>query len=161
MAKRYSIAQLEAMAQIALCEASFNNKNVDVVELANLLGYSVFQADFENDIAGKVEKNSNEAIIYINRNDKPERQRFTIAHEIGHILLHHNNNQDIDFIDYRNKGEYSQKEFEADNFPAALLMPKDRSIELWNNLNDVDDFARAISVSRAAASIRLMNLGLI
>ena len=84
-----------------------------------------------------------------------------IAHEIGHILLHHNGGQDIDFTDYRNNDRYDKKEFEADNFAAALLMPKARSLEVWGLTGDVDDFARAMKVSRKAAAIRLINLGLI
>lgn len=157
----YTISQLEKIADIVLTSTGFNDKNVDVVHVANLLGYSVFQADLGASIAGMVEKNAQEAKIYINKNELPERQRFTIAHEIGHILLHHKGGQDIEFTDYRNNDRYDQKEFEADNFAAALLMPRDRSLEVWNNTQDVDNFARFMKVSRKAAAIRLINLGLI
>ena len=157
----YTVRQLEKIADIVLSSTGFNDKNVDIVKVANLLGYSVFQADLGGSVAGMVEKNSSEAKIFINENELPERQRFTIAHEIGHILLHHNGGQDIDFTDYRNNDRYDKKEFEADNFAAALLMPKARSLEVWGLTGDVDDFARAMKVSRKAAAIRLINLGLI
>lgn len=158
MPQNYSIYQLENMAEAVLKQTGFLNENVDVVKLANILGFNVYQAYFSDDVSGKVVKE--EKAIYINRLDKPERQRFSIAHEIAHILLHHKG-EIGNFIDYRNKGIYNQQEFEADNFAAALLMPKNRSIEVWQKYKDVDDFAFAMKVSRAAASIRLINLGLI
>ncbi|MDD3506613.1 MAG: ImmA/IrrE family metallo-endopeptidase, partial [Sulfurimonas sp.] len=58
-------------------------------------------------------------------------------------------------------GDYNQKEFEADNFAASLLMPKEISIKVWKKTRDIDDFADAMQVSKVAASIRLRNLGLI
>lgn len=158
MPQNFSIYQLENMAEAVLEQTGFLNKNVDVVKLANILGFNVYQTNFSDDIAGKVVREEN--AIYINQLDKPERQRFSIAHEIAHILLHHKG-ETGNFIDYRNNGTYNQQEFEADNFAAALLMPKDRSIEIWQKYRDVDDFAFAMKVSRAAASIRLINLKLI
>lgn len=156
----YTIYQLEQMAETVLTESGFTGINVDVVKLANMLGYAVFQANLSDNIAGQVIKNKQISAIYINANDAPSRQRFSIAHEIAHILLHHNPQEET-FTDYRNNGTYSQQEFEADNFAAALLMPKDRSLDIWNICKDVDDFANAMRVSKAAASIRLTNLGLI
>nr|DAO82996.1 MAG TPA: IrrE protein [Caudoviricetes sp.] len=159
---RYSIQQLEAMADLTLANfQQTQNSLIDVVFIANELGYSVLEASFKDDVSGMVISNGDdEKKIYINKDDQVGRQRFTIAHEIGHILLHQKDNKGA-FVDYRNKTTYDHREFEADNFAAALLMPKDRSIELWNKLNDVDDFAGIMGVSKAAASIRLMNLGLI
>lgn len=160
MSTSYTIYQLEQMAEAVLVQSGFADANVDIVKLANMLGYTVFQANLSNNIAGQVVKNEQGGAIYINVNDTPGRQRFSIAHEIAHVLLHHNS-QEQTFIDYRNNGTYSQQEFEADNFAAALLMPKDRSLQVWNNYKDVDEFANAMGVSKAAASIRLTNLGLI
>ncbi|WP_103649807.1 ImmA/IrrE family metallo-endopeptidase [Campylobacter concisus] len=157
----HTYKQLESVANVTL--EHFNQQNLEftnVISIANQLGYTVVSTDFENDISGMVVNSKDEKTIYINNNDSPERQRFTIAHEIGHILLHHIKNDEY-FVDYRNKERYDSKEFEADNFAANLLMPKDKSIDVWQRTHDVDDFAKIMKVSRAAASIRLMNLGLI
>mgnify|MGYP000993290245 CR=1 FL=1 len=157
----HTYKQLESVANVTL--EHFNQQNLEytnVISIANQLGYTVISTDFENDISGMVVNSKDEKTIYINNNDTPERQRFTIAHEIGHILLHHIEDDEY-FVDYRNKERYDSKEFEADNFAANLLMPKDKSIEVWQGTRDVDDFAKTMKVSRAAASIRLMNLGLI
>lgn len=65
---------------------------VNVVKLAKELGYSVHKAVFKNKnisggvkfLAGEKEKGA----IYISINDSASRQRFTLAHELGHCVMH-------------------------------------------------------------------------
>lgn len=58
------------------------------------------------------------ALIWVNSNHSKVRQRFSVAHEFGHILMHHRNG-----IPSPGNNE-SEQEFEsASNFAAALLMP--------------------------------------
>ena len=159
---RKTYEQLEAAANVTL--KHFNPQNsqfTNVIAIAMALGYKVMATNFEKNISGMVVNNADGKYIYVNKNDTPERQRFTIAHEIGHILLHHVQKDEEYFVDYRNNNQYNDREFEADNFAAALLMPREKSISTWYETEDVDDFAKAMKVSRAAASIRLINLGLI
>ena len=136
-----------------------NDFPIDVVKIANELGFNVFLSDFdEANIAGMVVNSPREKSIYINKDDIPQRQRFTIAHEIGHIILHHQNNGDFKEVDFRNTDELpTQKEIEANAFAATLLMPKEQTVEMWNILQDIDDIANYFKVSKAAAAIRLMN----
>lgn len=158
---RKTYEQLEAAANVTL--KHFNPQDsqfTNVIAIAMALGYKVMATNFEKNISGMVVNNADGKYIYVNKNDTPERQRFTIAHEIGHILLHHVQKEEY-FVDYRNNVKYDDREFEADNFAAALLMPREKSINVWHETEDVDDFAKAMKVSRAAASIRLINLGLI
>nr|DAS72131.1 MAG TPA: IrrE protein [Caudoviricetes sp.] len=158
---RKTYEQLEAAANVTL--KHFNPQDsqfTNVIAIAMALGYKVLATNFEKNISGMVVNNADGKYIYVNKNDTPERQRFTIAHEIGHILLHHVQKEEY-FVDYRNNVKYDDREFEADNFAAALLMPREKSINVWYETEDVDDFAKAMKVSRAAASIRLINLGLI
>ncbi len=161
----YSRSQIEAIAQkVREKYGNTNEKQINVVEIANKLGFDVYEADFENDrIAGKVIDDGNTRAIYINRHDIPQRKRFTVAHEIGHIVLHHPlSNERFEKIDYRGANEkYDQKEWEANQFAASLLMPEDITRKLWEKLQDVDDFADVMGVSKAAAAIRLESLELI
>ena len=67
---------------------------VNVLLLAKKLNYTVYQASFKNEnISGGITFNTdgNGGKIYVNHNDSPFRQRFTIAHEIGHAVLHSEN----------------------------------------------------------------------
>jgi len=137
-------------------------KYVDVEKIAQVLGFKVYETDFDNDsISGKVINTHEVKEIYV-ADEAFERQRFTIAHELGHIILHHKPNQEVKEIDYRTSSStFNRKEFQADAFAAALLMPKEIVKKVWNSLNDVDDLATYFKVSKAAASIRLLNLKLI
>lgn len=135
---------------------------VDVEAIANKLGFEVYETTFDDsNISGKVINHNSQKEIYIT-SDSFERQRFTIAHEIGHIILHHGPNDEICEIDYRHsESKYTRKEYQANAFASALLMPKDKVKSIWKKLNDVDDLADYFKVSKKAASIRLINLELI
>ena len=101
------------------------------------------------------------------------RQRFTIAHEISHYLLHMKKNQKSQlFIDrhltFRRGGYFSGEEIEANQLGAALLMPRTLvQQELRKNDLDLDDeeaitfLAKRFHVSTAAMSNRLSNLGML
>ena len=159
----YNIEQIEQISNAVLKAFNEDNKSViDVINIANNLGFTVSQAKFDRDISGMVKNSKEVKQIFINNQDIPSRQRFTLAHEIGHILLHHDNlDKDFDVVDYRNNGISNRKESEADSFAASLLMPKERAKNVWAFYEDVDDFAEEFGVSKMAASIRLRYLGLI
>lgn len=111
---------------------------VPLTELAQALGYKVnyFTPDADTiKISGFVDYKSDKKIIGINSSDSEYRQRFTIAHEIGHIL----NGDDISndfYIDYRDNIEgknRDKKEVMANKVAAELLMPK---IEFINKFEE-------------------------
>lgn len=81
-----------------------------------------------------------------------DRDRFTLAHEIGHCVLHAR----------RDAGQ--DAEAEAHAFAGALLLPRDRMIELVNARTTLHDFARikaTFGASISATVMRSHQLGLI
>lgn len=115
--------------------------------------------------------------ITVNNTDVSTRQRFTIGHEIGHIILEHSG------VSYRTdvKEKYSTliekiKETHANQFAAELLMPKKLvsenllcvlkkqgySIEDKLSQEDVDVIVRELAlkmqVSDTAMDFRIHNL---
>jgi len=112
-------------------------------------------------------------VIVINSQDSLQRQRFTIAHEIGHIKLHSNKRKLGDIIcasDTSQKETINREEWEADYFAANLLVPLDRLKEYVRSLNikgekkDVERLARMVSekfnVSFSVAKTRLEKIGI-
>jgi Zn-dependent peptidase ImmA (M78 family) len=104
----------------------------------------------------------------------PTRRRFTIAHELGHFLLHRNEELHVDErfpIGFRS--ELSSKaldaaEIEANQFAAELLMPSTLLIDHVRSLSSIGDAETAVSqlahlyeVSEQAMTIRLSALGLL
>lgn len=104
-------------------------------------------------------------IIGINRNHYPNRQRFTIAHELGHLFLHVQNYIiEDEIIDYTRHGdkEITSIERNADKFAAELLMPErdiDKKFSAENPIRNVIDFADYYGVSEQAMEIKLYNIG--
>lgn len=94
------------------------------------------------------------ARIYINENLPKSRRTFTLAHEIGHFLLHPSEEKfRVDVVDYT-KPE-SRDESEANYFAASLLMPKDDLKKLLKVTNDTRDIAKYFAVSEKAVMNRL------
>lgn len=135
-------------------------KTVDIVAVAREMGYSVFMANLKDDIRGMVVYDNEEHSIYVSKDDSAEQKKFAIARGLSHILLHRDENQEC-FVDYKNKSTYSAKEYELDNFAAALLMPKELAYKTWQKTQRVREFAEVMGVSQAAAAIRLTGLKLI
>lgn len=59
-------------------------------------------------------------VIIINKNFSNDRKRFTLAHELGHLLMHIL--EDFPISDYRNEKE---REKEANDFASEFLMPEE------------------------------------
>lgn len=83
--------------------------------------------------------------IFYNDNIKLEIQRFTIAHEIGHIVLKHFKDED-----------FCVKEKDANIFASCLLMPK--SIIKECNVNTIYGVSALCGVSYSAASYKFTKI---
>lgn len=82
------------------------------------------------------------------------RARFTIAHEIGHAVMHVGTLNRAGFA--RTIPAYRDPEWQANRFAAALLMPR----LLVSQYSTVAEVVDAFHVSSAAARLRLQNNGL-
>ena len=101
----------------------------------------------------------NEAIIYLPQNSSPARDRFTIAHELGHFFLH--KNPGAPRVSFTRRGS-DKFEWQANWFAAELLMPRDVFLETAAKYcNDEDALSRIFGVSKSAASVRLKSLNII
>jgi Zn-dependent peptidase ImmA (M78 family) len=143
-----------------------------VEEIARRLGAQVTYDAFEGDISGMLYRDGDTAVIGVNSRHATTRQRFTVAHECGHLLMHKGQPVYIDRfvrVNWR-AGESHREEREANAFAAELLMPRDLiKTELARvakvrqpTLRDVAaDLAGRFRVSEEAMTYRLTNLGLL
>lgn len=86
----------------------------------------------------------------------PLRDRFTVAHELGHYFLHSNQGYQP-IIAYR-KGS-TRIEWEANWFAAALLMPRADFKAVCDKTDDLAVIATKFGVSIDAARVRRNALG--
>lgn len=137
---------------------------VETVATANALGLNVFRvSNWPDDISGMIRKDSDDGgdsgfVIYVNASHSKVRRRFTIAHEIGHFVLHKSLIGDgiVEDALMRAQGFSSRIEYQANQFAADLLMPWHLiEIAKTQGTESVEALAEAFQVSRDAMSIRL------
>ncbi|MEN5176051.1 hypothetical protein D3C73_1049480 [compost metagenome] len=102
---------------------------VKVGKLAQNLGIEVFRSPLPPKISGMIQPSQSGGRGYeirVNKYEVPERQRFTLAHEIAHFLLHKSDIRSgvVDSVMYRS-ALTSRKEAEANRLAADIVMPMD------------------------------------
>lgn len=106
-------------------------------------------------------------VIWFNDRQARIRQRFAIAHGLGHLLLHHGISGGEDL--FRDPPEHfllnhpDLYERHANDFATKLLMPAEVIHWLIRELGitDIQELARKLEVSKAAMKYRLKALDLI
>lgn len=120
-----------------------NNRNYDRVlnEVLDFYllrsGISVNYKCLEENCLGKFDVLDNKILISQDLTNDEHRLRFTIAHEIGHSVLHRgylkkyvSNISDENFDLSNNENWFNRMEIQANKFAACLLMPKESFIRV-------------------------------
>jgi Zn-dependent peptidase ImmA (M78 family) len=141
---------------------------VKLSEIARQLGVEVKAATLKPGLSGEIKRKPDGGFrIRVNRHDPKRRQRFTVAHEIAHFLLHQDQIGDGIEDDKLYRSELSdRREQEANRLAADILMPE-RLIRFAleeAEEKDVGDkalyLANQLDVSESAMSIRMESLGI-
>lgn len=166
---------VEARAERILAEYGLHSPPISVERVAARLGIQVERTMFGDDVSGVLVIEDGRGVIGVNASHAPARQRFTIAHEIGHYVLHRDelpvfiDKQLRQYLAVFRNGESAtgeqHREREANGFAAALLMPagllRDEVARLRLDLEDeeaVGALATRFNVSRRAMDLRLLNV---
>lgn len=112
---------------ISCKELARNLKNadgrIDIIKLANLLSIKIYSTDEIKETAFIAYDNDSKSYeIYVNSNETRTRQRFSIAHEIAHFLLHKNKIREFVVVGKQNACSLMQK--------IANLFHKDKVSEI-------------------------------
>lgn len=141
-----------------------NNSDIFPIEaVLERIGVTIHLEEMEKgELSGYIEKRANGWHIGVNKYEVEGRQRFTLAHELAHLLFHRHiiNGKFQEAIKlYRSEDNYVHIEMEANMFAAELLMPSERFRELWDILS-LQDISDRFGVSRYAAEFRAKKLRL-
>jgi Zn-dependent peptidase ImmA (M78 family)/transcriptional regulator with XRE-family HTH domain len=161
-------ARLGALAVGAAREHGFNPP--DTRDLAGLVesvfGVDVAVVDLPAGFDGLTWADENVQLILVGTSQLPARQRFTIAHELGHLLAEDDQgthiDADVDAAEHRRE----PSELRANAFAAVFLMPEDRlreEVPTSGGLSEsrFAELACRLWVSPSTLAWRLLNLGLI
>jgi Zn-dependent peptidase ImmA (M78 family) len=146
---------------------------VPVARIANELGVALRYELLEGDLSGMLYRAEDGAVVLgVNSWHAEVRQRFTIAHELGHLALHAETLYVDGFVarDTQSSLAIKPEEIDANAFAAELLMPRNAVLEQLSKLigdsadltlkRAVAELARIFDVSEQAMQFRLVNLGL-
>jgi Zn-dependent peptidase ImmA (M78 family) len=144
---------------------------IDIIKLAENLGIDVYAEEKDDDFNSCIifDKENQKHAIYVNLNHPITRQRFSIAHELAHYVLHPEKiKQGMVNREEKITPRTKVQEEEADSLAEEILMPKeliekylqgshiDKTTRIDANLvNEISDYFR---VSKVVATIRLRNL---
>ncbi|SRR6266566_4172168 len=154
--------------------ARVSDPPVPVERVARLLGAQLRYVPFEGELSGLLSQEQGRIIIGVNELHPKNRQRFTIAHELGHLKLHHHSELHIDhhyrvlLRSKRSSQAIDPDEIEANTFAAELLMPlallekdiKEQAVD-YEDDEMIRTLAHRYKVSLQAMIFRLTNMGLI
>jgi len=133
-----------------------------------------YDATGYHDVSGMLYRSTTETVVGLNEKHSDTRRRFSLAHELGHFLLHKGELFVDAKVNFRNRLSSmgtDREEIEANAFAAELLMPSDLvSSEFYKLFDDkkssqhdapVEFLASRFKVSTEAMEFRLRNLGLL
>jgi Zn-dependent peptidase ImmA (M78 family) len=135
-------------------------------QIAEKLGIRIKRAP-SDDFSGILLRKDGKALIGVNNTESHVRQRFTIAHELGHFFLHQAKDAFVDYRDNQHGGIRSSKEREANMFAAAFLIPRTSLVADVKKISskgifeiEIENLAKKYDVSKESMNYRLLNLGL-
>ena len=167
--------RIESMIQQLLHRHGVNEAPVPVGRIAKAEGARIFYQSLEDSVSGFLYRDQQQAVIGVNTHHAPVRQNFTTAHELGHLMLHDQEQLHVDHDfrvrlrdDVSSQGT-DEAEREANFFAASLLMPREfleSDLEGEDYVDLLDDemlrnLARKYGVSTQALVNRLKNIGYI
>lgn len=128
---------------------------VDLAAVANALGVKRIEV-IPMAEEGRLEQRAGQASVWLRAGAPAHRRRFTLAHELGHLVLA---DPHRDFTAHRMWSSPDREERFCDAFAASLLLPRDWVLaqfsERAENLMTVRDLANATGASMSASLVRL------
>lgn len=159
---------------------------INVITIAASMGIKVFTVEFTDpNVKGAIadfkspmpQFNGEQRIIAVDKKSYATRKIFTIAHEIGHYVMHCGESNDFFERDVYESNEEKKDlednrtsiEKDADKFAACLVMPRDMFIDFVENSpyykirdkqNLVQEICKKFIVAEKAAKKRLKEVGM-
>jgi len=163
---RYSHAA--KIAQKTIDETKISAPPVDVNKILTHIGINLLPYPFPEKVSAILLKENNMLVVGVNNSHHPNRQRFSIAHEIGHYLLGHYKDVFVDMSEI-SEGRFDAfdtdhnkvQEQEANYFAGELLMPSAMLKKDFAKLRNVEEIAKLYKVSKDALWIKLLKLKLV
>jgi Zn-dependent peptidase ImmA (M78 family) len=165
-------------ARTLLRQAKLTSPPTPIDRLVRTAGALLQYIPLDDELSGMAFEKAGQAVVAVNALHHPNRQRFTIAHELGHIVMHRDHIADQVHVDkeFRVRPDAVLRrdvlaatgtdalEIEANAFASELLMPREWLERELSGGWDIDEgekiegLARRFKVSVSAMQFRLLDL---
>ncbi|WP_052328795.1 ImmA/IrrE family metallo-endopeptidase [Porphyromonas catoniae] len=152
---------VDSLLGIASQKELYDGDSLDILKLIELRDdLRVEFVSLDSAISGKLSRDGDKWVISVNKGHSRNRQRFTLAHELAHYVLHKSEKESFtDTVFFRGMS-VNNIEYAANDFAAKLLMPEDRVRRLVREgVASVETLAESFGVSVAAMLYRVKQLG--
>jgi Zn-dependent peptidase ImmA (M78 family) len=110
--------------------------------------------------SGRAQWSRNRWLLLVDSDEAPVRQRFSLGHELAHVIFHPLS--DVVFYPLRGRTAEQWEEQACEYFAACLLMPRMWVKRAWSGgMRGVPDLARLFDVSYVSMQYRLEQIGLV
>lgn len=147
---RPNFAKAKKQAMDLLQKYAIEHPPVDPVDISRRLGVEVLFVEFDEqdkNISGFFDAVEN--TIFVNKSEFPLRQTFTVAHELGHKILHEEWAKSSEYkMLFRDQDatDPDPHEKEANSFAAHLLVPRFMLDQVWTKYS-VEQLSKLFAVS--------------
>lgn len=175
------MGRAEDRAVAVLRKFGIEQPPIPVEDIADRVGALIVRNNFDGTESGFTLRDGSRIIIGVNTRTSRKRQRFTIAHEIGHVVLHESplivdHSVRMDWRDNVSSLGTERQEIEANAFGASLLMPQEMVIARAKEYSAhaphslagaswrerfISELAQEFDVSTEAMGFRLIRLGIL
>jgi Zn-dependent peptidase ImmA (M78 family) len=156
------IAYVRRVVKQLLRSAKIKTPPVDLRAVTSACGLGYEEVDyFPDDVDALIVSTDDGSVAVVNRRQSIVRRRFSLAHEIGHYVLH----RDVAVLEVdvsidvppsgEDGGEVSAREREANLFAGDLLVPLDFLKKVFRPGMTAADVAQVFEVSESVAAIAM------
>lgn len=166
------MSRADAEARSLVDEYGLTAPPVDPEKVAASMGAVVVRQPINSGVSGMLLRREDQIVIGLNGAHDQQRQRFALAHLVGHLHLHRSRDLILDTADRHSLGSLpsmptDREEAEANRFAGALLVPEQvvRRMAAEAQFGTARELVRLLAdrfeVTEAAMGYRLMSLGIV
>lgn len=155
------LIDVASVSQNAKDNGFYIGESLDIEKVISTFSdIKVVYEEMEPNQSGSIKKVGDEWLICVNNRHHKHRQKFTLAHELGHYILHRGKQIDIVDTTFFRNNDVDSMEYMANEFASNLLMPKEQLEKLiLNGCKNIGDLADKFQVSASAMKYRIISLG--
>lgn len=160
------LKSIDGVIQLAKEKKLYQGDKLDITELIHEVAQAsgeqiqIEYKDIDPTISGGLRHENGIWMMVVNRRHNERRQRFTLAHELGHFIMHKEKNEAFEDYTFFRNNKMASIEYDANNFAADLLMLTEyvqNAVE--SGCRNIGELAERFGVSNAAMRLKIENMG--